>query len=277
MSDHNHPLFERFPLAGKAALSTGSVPTPYHIYDGYGAFVGGTADLSAVKALLKGERVIPVQTADGHALMGIWICDFLDASLGAHHELQCSIFVAPAPVPPVPAQPLGLLGAMLGRADVQMLCYGLWNNTPVVVAYNRELLSLNAQLTRSLIHRELDALNFSFRDNSGDLILEGKLDRPGKASAGAGIALMRQLGFLKGMRIARAPWVKMSVVNPLGVGLGNNAVAEAFNKNDANALRYFEPERDQLTFGDVPYARLGFQPRFVQFMDGFKFVYLNPT
>ncbi len=47
MDARQHELFKRYPIDGAATISTGEVPTPYHIYDGYGAFIGGTADLAA--------------------------------------------------------------------------------------------------------------------------------------------------------------------------------------------------------------------------------------
>ena len=87
----SHALFSRFPLSDAAVISMGTVPTPYHVYDGYGLFIGGTAELDAVSELLRGERVSPVRTGNGRALMGIWAFDFLDASLGPHHELQFSL------------------------------------------------------------------------------------------------------------------------------------------------------------------------------------------
>jgi hypothetical protein len=43
-----------------------------------------------------------------------------------------------------------------------------------------------------------------------------------------------------------------------------------------NLVRYFDPSTDELSFGATPYASLGFKPHFVQYMTGFKFVYLEP-
>ncbi len=65
MNPPDHQLFKQYPLDDTATLSTGAVPTPYHIYSGYGAFIGGTADLAAVQRLLQPEQVMPVQTVAG--------------------------------------------------------------------------------------------------------------------------------------------------------------------------------------------------------------------
>jgi hypothetical protein len=277
MQTRQHALFQSYPLAGTVTLSTGAAPTPYHIYDGYGAFIAGTADLAAVRELIREESVQPTHSAAGRALLGIWVCDFSEASLGPHHELQFSIFVAPPEAAPISAHPLGLLAAMLTRRDLQMLCHGLWNNTPTVVAYNREALSLNAQLTRSHIEKDTRRLAFSFDSAAtGAPILSGELSQPGRASLRAGFAFAGQLGFTRAQAIARQPWVSMRVVNPLGVKLERNTVAEACTHNDVNVLRYFEPGADSLRFGDTLYARLDFNPQVVQHMAGFKFVYLNP-
>lgn len=273
-----HMLFQRYPLTGTATLTTGTVPTPYHIYDGYGLFIGGTADLTAVQRLLQPETVLPLQTVDGRAVMGIWLCDFIEASLGPHHELQLSLFVTRQPAPPLAAHPLALLGAMLTRPDVQMLCHGLWNNTPTVVAYNRELLSLNARLSTSTITGDARQLRFAVADGvSGGSILRGTVATPPQVSWQATFGLLQQLGFSRALHINRQPWVTMAVVNPLGVHLAQNAVAQAMNKNVVNNVRYFKPTTDRLTFGDTPYRELAFQPQVVQYMSGFKFVYLPPT
>jgi hypothetical protein len=278
MYTHDHPLFRQYPLSGRVALSTGEAPSPYHIYDGCGVFIGGTADLGAARDLLRNEQVSPVQTSDGRALMGIWVCDFTDASLGPHHELQFSIFVSRGEVPPVAPRPLGLLAAMLARPDVLMMCHGLWNNTPNVVAYNREALSLNARLSQSAITRDAQAMTFRVGDRAnGSPILSGRLSKPRQASARANVDMIALLGFGTLARVSRQPWVGMRVMNPLGVKLAHNAEAQSYTKNEANVIRYFGPQADSLTFGDTSYARLGFAPQFVQHMEGFKFVYLDPA
>ncbi len=277
MKNHHHALFQHFPLKGVTQLTTGEVPTPYHIYDGYGAFIGGIANLDAMRHLLKGEQVTPVQTTDGHALMGIWICNFTEASLGPHHELQISVFVSPKQIIDIPPHPLSVLTIMLTRPDVLMLCHGLWNNTPTVVAYNRELLSLNARLSESQIDRDAQQLTFSVKDKlTNTPILSGTASKPGQASVRATMALAARLGFGTTLRLRQQPWTSMRVVNPLGVVLNHNAIAEAHNKNDVNNVRFFESPADTVTCEIDTYSKLGFTPQFVQHMSGFKFVYLNP-
>ena len=253
------------------------VPIPYHIYGGYTLFIGGECDLSAAKHLLRNETVLPVQTANGKALMSIWVCNFTEASLGPHHELQFSLFVSGQEISPIPAHPLNILELLLTRADIQMMCHGLWNNTENVVAYNRELLSLNARQTDSIIERNGDTLEFTFQDTAtGSLILSGSTRQFQKTSIRTTLALLSKLGFKKLMEANQRPWINMQVVNPLGVGLNKNASAQTYTNNDANAVRYFEPRESRLQFGDNDYKRLNFTPRFAQYMDGFKLVYLQP-
>ncbi|MBX3061339.1 MAG: hypothetical protein KF726_00085 [Anaerolineae bacterium] len=270
-----HQLFREYPLRAEVALSTGSVPTPYHVYAGYGAFIGGTADLAAVEELLRPEQIVPLRNEAGQALMGVWICNFVDASLGPHHELQFSIFVTSKPVPPISAQPLSLLAAMLTNSDLRMLCHGLWNNSPLVVAYNRELLSLNARLTNSQIELTSDRLKFSYRDQADNIICAGHIHQPRKQSWHAIWSFMRQLGFTRMLQTLRQPYVEMRILNPIGVVLPQNTTAQSFTKTDANIIHFFDPDQ-QLSILDPQYARLGFSPTFIQFMDGFKFVYLHP-
>lgn len=277
MTQHSHALFRQYPLNGHGDLSIGQVPTPYHIYDGSAAFIGGTADYEEVRRLLAVEQVTPVQTTSGSALMGIWVCDFCDASLGPHTELQFSIFVARDSIYDIPEHSLSVLTTMITRQDVQMLCHGLWNNTPKAVAYNRELLSLNARLAESKIARRAGKLQFEFRDAAlATPIFSGELNKPERGSIRATFSLAAQIGFAQSLAMARAPWVEMKVVNPVGVALSRNAVAQAFTKVVAPRIRFWDDSTDTLHFGEVPHARLQFKPRFIEFMDGFRFVYLNP-
>jgi hypothetical protein len=269
------PLFERYPLGKPVSLSTGPAPTPYHVYQGYGVFIGGTAEAGAAQQLLLAEAVRPVLTTTARALMGIWVGDFTEASLGPHHALQYSFFVARRDVAAVPAHPLGLLAAMLARPEIEMLCHGLWNNTPAVVAYNREVLSLNARLARSTVTQSGGQMHFEFAEAvSGGAVLAGTVGTGNSLTAIW--ALGRLLGFGRLLQVARQPWVRLRIVNPRGVRLDRNAVARAFIKTDRPRLRACDPRRDRLAFGGGAYAPLGFTPHFVQAMNGFKFVYLEP-
>jgi len=275
MSRH-HRLFRKYPLSGKATISTGEVPTPYQIYDGFGALIGGTADLSTVRQLLKNETVTPVDNGDGRTPMAIWICKFTDASLGPHHELQFSFFTRDR-VNGVPtSHPLHLLASMTDPST-KMLCHGLWNSTPQVVAYNRELLSLNARLASSHVCNKAGQLRFSFADEqTQQTLLSGTFPNCARLSLRATWDAMAQIGFRKVWAMVRQPWVGLQILNPTGVSLPRNAVAESFTKNNVNLVRYFDPSTDELSFGGTAYASLGFKPQFIQYMTGFRFVYLEP-
>lgn len=278
MPSSEHPLFKQHPRTGTAFISIGEVPIPYQIYNGYGLFIGGVGELEVVQRLLHHEALTPVQTADGKAIIGLWICNFTAASLGPHHELQISFFVSHRPLAPLPNNPLNTLAILLTRPNIHMLCYGLWNNTPQVVAYNRELLSLNAQLTSSAITRNRQHISFSFAAaDTQQPVLTGTIGQPQRTSVAAGLALLRIIGFRRSMALARQPWVSTPVLNPVGVVLSHNAAAETFTHNDVNAVRYYDQRLDRLDFGATPYQALQFMPQCVQYMDGFKFVYLQPT
>lgn len=271
----DHQLFRQYPLNGSPVISVGKVPTPYHIYDGHGVLIGGTVDLTLTRRLLGNESVVPVETCDGRSMMGIWVCNFTDASLGPHQEVQFSFFFSQSRRP-VPSHPLSLVALMTG-SDVQMMCHGLWNDSPVVVAYNRELLSLDARLANSQIDTEANLFTFKLQDKaSGEAIVSGRLANLQRVSLRANWDLMTQLGLRRVWTVARQPWLGLRILNPTGVGLTRNAVAETFTKNDTNLVRYFDDGTDHLEFGDTPYRALNFKPQFVQYMTGFKFVYLQP-
>jgi len=272
----NHRLFRQYPLRGKATISTGEVPTPYHIYDGFGALIGGTADLSPVRRLLDNEIVTPVDNGDGRTPMAIWICKFTDASLGPHHELQFSFFTQDGKNGVPTNHPLHLL-AFMADPGTKMLCHGLWNSTAQVVAYNRELLSLNARLASSHVCNKAGQLRFSFTEaGTRQPVLSGTFPNCARLSMRATWGAVAQIGLRRAWAMARQPWVGLKILNPTGVSLPRNAVAESFTKNSVNLVRYFDPSTDELSFGATPYSSLGFSPQFVQYMRGFKFVYLEP-
>ncbi len=70
--------------------------------------------------------------------------------------------------------------------------------------------------------------------------------------------------------------MSLQILNPKGVILTRNAVAETFSRNDTNLVHYFDGQSARLEFGDTSYRDLDFKPQFAQYMKGFKFVYLPP-
>lgn len=272
-------LFEAYPLRGEVTLSCGPVPQPYHIYDGRGLLIGGLANLAAARNLLAAQDVVPVTAGPDQTFMAVWICDFTQASLGPHLELQFSLFVTRRSVKIAAKHPLTLLKVMLSRADVGMFCHGLWNNSETVVTYNRELLGLDARLATAEIRGDKAAGHFVFHftdAHSGQLVLRGQTHYQPRATSRVGLALMRQLGLEGIHKLAANPWVSLKVINPIGPHIAANHEALTFTENKQNLLRYIDPSQDTLEFVDPRYQALQFQPQFVQQMHGFRFVYLNP-
>jgi hypothetical protein len=271
-----HPLFQHFELAALAQTSHGMLPVPYHIYDGHALFIGGVAAVEPVRALLEAENVYAVETTDGHALMGVWVIDASDASLGAHQELQFSILVSRRLVPKVPTDPFIILRLLQFDPTVRMLCHGLWNDTEPVVVYNREILALDAQSMAGEIvrDRERRQKRFAFADASGSPIFSGTVHEATRTGMSAIFALLRSMGMRRFIQAATAPWLVSQVVNPIGL-LPVNAEAQAYIVNGQQVLQQFDPVADRLEFAHPTYRILGFRGQFVQHMNAFKFVYLN--
>lgn len=274
MNSKDHKLFKHFPLQSSISISTGNVSIPYHIYDGFGLFIGGSCDLDATKHLLQNEDMLPVRTSDGKALMGIWVCNFMDANLGPHHELQFSIFVSQKEIEPTPVHPFNAHSSPLIHPEVKMMCHGLWNNTPTVVAYNRELLNLNALLSEGEIRKTGEKIEFTIADaiTKKRLISGAVKTTPTLKST---FSFMSSLGLRSFMTLANQPWANMQVINPKGVGLNRNAAANAYSTNDKNVFRLFD-FTDELKIEHPEYGSLNFIPSGIQYMEGIKFVYLLP-
>ena len=271
---NTHKLFKQFPLSGNAVISTGNVPTPYHIYNGFGLFIGGVCNLSEAKKLLATENLMPVQTTDGKALMGIWICNFTEASLNPHHELQFSIFVSRKEIAPLQPHAFNTLLSHILHPEVEMLCQGLWNNTPEVVAYNTELLYLTVQQSDSVIGRVGKKIEFIIKDSTSNQQLVSGSVKSGP-SLSATLSYFSKLGFKKQMELARQPWMKFGIVNPISDKMKYNAVAQSFVKNKQEALHLFSAD-DAIEIDHPLYKSLKFVPEVVHFMDGIQMVYLQP-
>ena len=277
MNEHrDHELFQQYPLSGEAQVSTGTVPTPYHIYDGQGTFIGGFADLTKITKLLQDEQLYPIRTTSGQAVMGIWVVDFTDASLGAHNELQFSILVSPTQTTPIEDHPLTLLKALFMNPDAHMLCYGLWNNTETVVAYNRELLGLPAQLNKGKIEDKNGTVSFQFADENGEDLFTGKVKKATKANPKVGWSLFRLLGLRQTMNALSQPYLGAKVINPISERLPYNGSAQSFLAADAPIVQFFDPTTDSISFGPAFENRFAFQPQFVEHFEPFRFVYLHP-
>jgi len=271
-----HPLFLRFGLSALKHTSSGMLPVPYHIYDGHATFIGGTAALEPVRDLLAAESVYAVETSDGHALMGIWVVDATDASLGPHQELQYSILVSRSRLPKVAPHPFVVLSLLQFDPSIRLFCHGLWNNTEPVVAYNREVLALNAKLIRGTIDRDTHRheKRFAFADPSGAPIFSGTVTEATRTQVNTVVPLLRLMGVSKFLQAANAPWLASQVVNPIGL-LPTNAEAQAYIVNDQQILQVFDPATDRLDFADPTYRAVQFHGQFIEHMHGFKFVYLN--
>ncbi len=277
MNKHrDHELFQQYPLTGKAEISTGTVPTPYHTYDGQGTFIGGFADLTKITELLQDEQLYPIRTTTGRAIMGVWAVDFADASLGAHNELQFSILVSSTETPAIEDHPLTLLKALFMNPDALMLCYGLWNNTETAVAYNRELLGLPAQRNQGKRQEENGFLSFHFEDENGELLFTGKVTKATKANPKVGWSLFRLLGLRQTMNALSQSYLGAKVVNPVGGALPYNAAAQSFLAADNPIVQFFDGTTDSVSFGPAFADKFDFQPQFVEHFAPFRFVYLHP-
>jgi hypothetical protein len=277
MSDRRlHPLFKRWPLREPATLWFGPVPTPYHVYDGYGVMIGGTCDAVSARKLLRGEKLSPIETRERRVLAAIWVCDFTEASLEPHTELQFSFFMSRRPRQDASTHVFGLTEVMLDD-DTRMLCHGLWNNSDKAVAFNEELLYLPAVRAESAIARDASNLQFGFKDIQAKSLIQGQLRWAAKQGLRDGLALASLLGVSTVMDQAKRPYVPLTVVNPVHGRLPHNADAQTAAANDNTVLRVWDDSVDRLTISHPLYRELDFVPDMVQQFSGARFVYNQPA
>lgn len=274
----HHQLFTQFPIDGQFQLGDETVSTPYHIYDGSILFIGGRANAAVATELLQQNQLTPLIDENGQALVGLWICDFTQANLGAHHELQLSIFASFQPQPRLKAHPFAIYRQLTLNPETMMVCHGLWNNTERVVRYNQAHLQLNARPCQShfVIDQAAGHWRFQFDDAAdAQALVSGKVILP-KPSTAVLWQMSRQLGLRGLLKTMRAPFVEVPVVNTVSAYAQKNHIARTYTHSHSQQIGFFD-EHTQLTIHAPAYAALQFQPDFVQYNRGVHFVYLRPT
>jgi hypothetical protein len=282
-------LFRAFPIGGSRSTSLGPQPVPYHVYDGEALFIGGWVDPAAARGLIAGQNVEIVTDRRGRALASIWACEFTQASLGPHCELQLSLAVtrstatAPGAGQPdlqfsVRASPFELVRLLLLEPGVRLFSAALWNDTPQVVAYNRELLGLDAHLATAHFSRgeEGGFLSFRFEDPAGRLIFQGDVAPPAVQPLWDSLLVERGLGAAGMRKIASSPWLSTQVMAPGGPRFAAPSEAQTWLHARSVVLSRFSQAASRLAFGEPFPAGLDFKPAFLEHFTGFEFVYLPP-
>ncbi len=273
---HNdHPLFKQYPVDSQVLIAGEHCPSPYHIYAGSMLHIGGTVTGTTARQLLANERLTPIVNQNDRVLAALWICDFTEANLGPHHELQISLFASFDPMPPVRSHPFAIYRALINDRSTRMVCHGLWNNTARVVGYNTEHLGLNARLGYSHIARGHGRWQFQVNDDSG-LVATGDLALPARAAPAQMAALMQHVGIQGLLHSLRAPYVHVPVVNTRSRFADDNWVAHTYTRSASQVIWRFTAQ-DQLLIHYPQAAAFDFVPDFVQQNDGVRFVYLRPA
>lgn len=268
-------LFQRFPIDGSVIVAGLEATTPYHIYDGTMLSLGGTVDGEVATGLLAAEDLEPVLDTNGRALAAVWICDFAEANLDAHHELQISLFATRTKVQPLPANTFSFHRALRVIPDLMMVCHGLWNNTQRVVRYNSEHLLLNARLTRSNVDFSGERWTFEFRDADGGLIAEGSVPATRRQPSGAIWKIARQLGFRGVLDMLRAPFFEIPVVNTRRQDDTRNHVCTTYTACERPLIRS-AAGKDIVVIVEPKYAELDFRISFVQVLNDIGFIFMRP-
>jgi hypothetical protein len=291
-NNKNHVLFKQHPLNSTVKLSNGDLVTvPYHIYDGNAMFIVGTADLRCVQQLLStvntaNQLYEPVITMDNRAIVVIWLMDYSEANIGPHRELQISFLVTDKRV----SQQIRIdtknefsFIQIMSHPEVKLFCHGLWLSTSIAKEYNEEILGHTANLAHcdmnGFISTSRDK-NFRFIDRvTGQLILKGSsvnryasifqyLAMPYKLICG--------LGLINVAKLSMDPTITVQVIN------SSLTTAISFTQTTMQTARRFNNKLDYVRFEEAnschsrAYAQMDFEGAYVQHMNNFKFVYLNP-
>ncbi len=275
MTPSDHPIFKRFPLNGEVALSTGSAPKPYHVYDGHGLVLVGHCDAAALMDGLAGQDVHPVLTEGGKGILVLFICDFAQASHGAHLEFHITALSAPKAGERLSDDPAAALAALATRKDWGVLSLHLWNDTSKVVAYNTEYLGLDAQPCSGRVEVTEGRLVFDFSVGDAKLI-SGSVRRNAKSDAGLMLRVIRQLGWSGLWDAMRRQPAEARVINRKSAPVPRNGRALTLTAPDTMVVTEVNSELDRIEFSEGPLASYAFSPRILEHVAPFRFVYLHP-
>lgn len=274
----DHPIFRDNPLSGQISLSTGPAPTPYHVYDGEGLLIFGSADFDITQSMIEDESIFPVKTASGKAAAGFIMANFEKASLGVHHELQFFILVSEKEGEVLADSPFALPIAMGTRPDWGSLCMNLWNDTEAVIAYNNEYLGLNARPGKfSLFGEKPDGhLDYHITDQSGADIIRGHVQVQKSTPLSAMWDMLRTAGIRQIIKLGNAAYAGGHVINRKSAVMPQNREAPIFTSSDHNVTRLWDPRTDRLEIEESTLSDIGFVPSSLQHLWPFRFVYLHP-
>lgn len=268
-------LFDDYPIDGEVMVSGELLPTPYQIYDGTMWMIGGTVDLDEAQRRLSHAGLQPLCDDSGKALAAMWVCDFKDANLGPHHELQLSLFSTKDASQIVQSHPFALLRALTLDPQIRMICHGLWNNRQRVVDYNNQHLQLNAERASSIVERTRGELSFHFSDTGSEVIAAGRLNVAHHTSMVDAYQLAHLIGIRVMYRHARLPNVHIPVVSLHSEFPHGNVISDTYSHGAKQTIRRTNA-RDNLIIRHPNFVKLGFEPAFIQQISGVEFVFLRP-
>jgi hypothetical protein len=271
-------LFRLFPLGGSRSTSLGKQPVPYHVYDGEALLIGGWVEAGAARDFLAGQGVELVLDRQGRGLACLWICEFSQSNLGPHCELQLSLAVTRGGQVPVGNGPYELVRLILLEPGLRLFSAALWNDTPLALAYNRELLGLDAQLCRGHFSRgeERGFLSCRIENMDEQLVFQADVAPPLSQSFWDGLMVERGLGRHGMRKLLASPWLSAQVMAPGGKGFVEPCEAQVYLQARSTVLARFSSADARLDFGPVFPGGLDFRPAFLQHYLGCEFVYLLP-
>jgi hypothetical protein len=269
-------LFRAYPVGGYRSTSCGLLPVPYHVYDGEALLLGLRMDGNAASGMVAGAGLHPVVDRKGRALACLWVCQFTQAGIGPHCELQLSLAVRRETVPPVGDGAFELLRLIVLDPTLRLYSAALWNDTPAAVAYNRELLGLDARFCLAHFSRgeEGGFVSFRFEDQKENLIFQGDVAPAREQPIWDAFLAERALGKDGNQRLAAVPWLGAQVMAPAGVLFPQPCEAQAFLQAEKTILTRYSSADAHLHFDSALSAGLDLRPDFIEYFHRFRFVYL---
>lgn len=279
MAKQEHPIFISYPKTGTRTNWYGKVTTPYRVYGGYGALIGGTCDVTAARHMLRNDKPLePAVTIDRRALMGIWIGNYEDSSTEAHIDLTIGLFISPVPRSDIDYHPFMLLKIMTEATDLSTMIHAQWHNTDKSVGFKRDMLGINAQFASGAINTQGGALRFAFSERAGGLrspILTGALKLDWHTSPKASKQLKQLFGD-RAQVYERSPYLPHRVVTRVSDIMDRHIETDVIVGHEHTVVREWYRDADTLEITHPYYSQIDFQPDFVQQFTGARTVHETP-
>lgn len=150
------------------------VPLPFHAYEADALVIYGTASVTAMRTILAGTALHPVQGGADFGYAMLWIIRYSDTSCGPYSEVVVNFVACRRPRALEFRNDYSIVAAMLDAENV-LFTPQLLLDRQLPIDYGREIYGLDKRPAEIEIEKSGPAKRFVCRSEKGDIIIAGNV------------------------------------------------------------------------------------------------------